>query len=58
MKVSDLIIELLINNGINKAWYVQGGAISHVIDSAYLREVEKNDFTKKIVLTLEKLCSL
>ena len=44
MKSSDLIIDLLIKNGVNRAWYVQGGAISHVIDSAYLREVEKGDF--------------
>jgi len=49
MKSSDLIIELLIKNGVDKAWYVQGGAISHVIDSAYLREVEKGDFKSTFV---------
>ena len=44
MKASDLVIKILTENSVNRAWYVQGGAISHVIDSAYQREINQKDF--------------
>jgi acetolactate synthase I/II/III large subunit len=44
MKASDFIVDLLLENNVDKGWYVQGGAISHVIDSAHCREVETGDF--------------
>ena len=44
MKASDLIIDICLKHSVNRAWYVQGGAISHLLDSAYLREVKSGDF--------------
>ena len=37
MKASDYMIDLMVQNGVDRTWVFQGGAISHIIDSAYLR---------------------
>ena len=49
MNSIDLIIELLIKNSVDKAWYVQGTAIQHALDFAQQREVEKRNFKSALV---------
>ena len=48
-KASDFIISELIRNNINISWVFQGGAISHLIDSAYQRQLEKGDFSCRTI---------
>ena len=50
MKVSDYMIDLMVKNGIDRTWVFQGGAISHVIDSAYLRHQKDGSIEPYTVL--------
>lgn len=44
MKIVDRIIELLIHHKFQRCWFVQGGAIAHLIDAGYRRNSEFSDF--------------
>ena len=50
MKASDIIIDLLVKNGVDKGWVLQGGAIAHIIDSSFQRAKHKKDFKALTVL--------
>lgn len=50
MKASDVIIDLLVKNGVDKGWVLQGGAIAHVIDSSFQRAKSQKDFKALTVL--------
>jgi len=50
MKASDIIIDLLVKNGVDKGWVLQGGAIAHVIDSSFQRSKHQKDFKALTVL--------
>ena len=50
MKLTDYIVEFLVNHGIERMFVFTGGAISHLVDSLFNRNLRNGDIKSICVM--------